>query len=170
MLFVATLSRGSRADDETSIRGEVHRAALAVGTPSGDPAAPSFSLAFDLHLFNTGTKSIWIPRPHPGSSAATRTAILGVFAKGRDGRWVRLLRGSWYGSGKETYEPCVAVKPGGEGDIYGVKDGFVILGKQLAGLGQEPVLRLEISVFCESPRGTVATQELTTEAFPVRLP
>jgi hypothetical protein len=173
LLFAAAFTHGFRADSaDPGVRAEVRRAVLGPGAHQDDPDVAAFSLGFDLHLTNGSRKPVDLPmsRPGDGDGNSERVAILGVDSEGPDGVWVHLLQGSWYDNGTLTYEPCALLRPGMEGDIRGVKDGFVLLKKQLRGLGEEPTVRLQVTVFCRQPNGRLSAQDVTTDAFKVRLP
>lgn len=169
-LFAIALARGFRAASvDSGVRAEARRVALSPGAPQDDPEVAAFRLSFDLHVANGSERPIRLPASGSGKANSVRAAVLGVDSEGPGGNWVHLLQASWYDNGTLSYEPCASLPPGGAGDVRGVKDGFVLLKKQLAGLGEEPTLRLRVMIFCRQPGGRVSAQEVATEGFQVRL-
>jgi hypothetical protein len=58
----------------------------------------------------------------------------------------------------------------GAAEIGNVESGLVLLKKQLAGLGREPTVRLNLRFFCWQSDGKMVDASATTDAFVLRLP
>jgi hypothetical protein len=94
----------------------------------------------------------------------------GLQSKQPDGTWTYLVRSSWYDTGTMKYETCTSLSSEGTAEIGNVASGLLLLKKQLAGLGGEPTVRLNLMIFCRQLDGKVLTTSVTTDAFGLRLP
>lgn len=144
----------------------------AVATPdqTGDPDAPGFKVRFGLRLTNRSGEQLELPTSGTGNNGVTRIELVGMDAKRPDGRWAPLLRSSWYDTGTIKYEPCGPLPPGGVAEFTDLASGFLLLKRQLAGLGKEPTVRFNLMMFCRRPDGKVVTKTVTTEGFALHLP
>jgi hypothetical protein len=169
LILAVAFAAGTRAvGEDSSVRAEVRQVALTRGAPRGDLLA-ALELSFDLHISNGTRRPLRIPETRARSAGSERAAVLGVDSKLPDLSWVNLLRTTWVGNGNERYEACVLLPPGSEGDVSGIRSGFLLLKEQLRSLGDEPTLRLQIMLSCKQPGGRVLTEGVTTEEFRVRL-
>ncbi len=104
-----------------------------------------------------------------GSEATVGIVVLGVQSKGSEGTWRYVVQSTWVDPGNLKYEPCNSIRPGQGAEITSVASGIVLFKKQLADLGQEATLRFNLAIFCQQRDGKVLAQEVTTDAFLLRL-
>jgi hypothetical protein len=169
-LLALGFARGFRADPaDTGVRAELRQLALRLATAVDDPEAITFNLSFDLHLANGSRKAFRLPTPRSGDADSARVTIFGVDAKAPDGAWVHILQATLIDNGALSYEPCALLRPGSEGDIRDVKTGFLLLKKQLRGLGEDPNIRLHIIIACRQAGGRVLSQAVTTDEFRIHV-
>ena len=135
-----------------------------------DSGVAAFSLKFDIMLTNQSEKTIYIPNPVTVQADATRIAVLGVQGKDPHGTWKYILQSSWYGYGVMKYEACASLLPGAVTKAEDVSYRLVVLRGQLADLGNEPGIRLDLWTFCRQPDGKVLTNSATTDPFTLRFP
>jgi hypothetical protein len=153
---------------DQTIRAEVQHA-LATPYSTEDPEVAAFRLKFDLRLTNRSAKLVDLPTSETRDGETTRIAVLGVQSKQPDGTWTYLVRSSWYDTGTMKYETCTSPSSEGTAEIGNVASGLLLLKKQLAGLGGEPTVRLNLMIFCRQLDGKVLTTSVTTDAFGIRL-
>jgi hypothetical protein len=151
------------------IRAEILHA-QAIPYPTDDPDVAAFNLKFDVRLGNGSGGQVNIPRAETGDGGTTRVAVLGVQAKQRDGSWAQVVQSSWSDTGTIKYEPCTLLPPGRVAEFANLPSGLLLLKRQLAGLGNEPTVRLNLMIFCRQPDGKVVTKTVTTGGFDLRLP
>jgi hypothetical protein len=144
----------------------------AAATPyhTDDPDVAGFKLRFGLRLTNRSGEPLELPKSGPGDGGTTRIAVLGLEAKRPDGSWAHVFQSSWYDTGTIKYESCGPLPPGGVAEFADLASGFILLNRQLAGLGNEPMVRFNLMIFCHEPDGKVVTKAVTTEGFTLRLP
>jgi hypothetical protein len=170
LLLVALLHPLQAFGADAGVRAEVRRVVLTRGEAQADPEVVTFRVDLDLHLTNGQRRAFGLPMSRVVGANSEKVTILGVDSKQPDKSWLSLLKASWYDNGTLSYEPCTMLRPGSEGDLQNMKSGFLLLKKQLPGLGDEPTLRLQLMIFCRQPSGKVFAQDLMTEPFTVRLP
>jgi hypothetical protein len=156
------------SSDQT-IRAEVQHA-RATPYSTGDPEVAGYQLKLDLRLTNRSAKLVSLPHPKTLGGETEWISVLGMESKKPDGTWTYLFHSSWYGARTTKYEPCTSLSPGRTTEIENVASGFVLLKTQLAGLGGEPTVRLNVMMFCRQPDGKVPTTSVTTNEFVLRLP
>lgn len=168
-VFVAMFGGTSSLGSDQVVRADARRA-LAAPYRVDDPDVAAFRLSFDLLLTNRSDKDIDLPTSDLGNSEATRLTVLGVQSKQPGGAWTYLSQSSWYDTGGIRYLPCRPLPPGETRQIGNAVSGLLVLRNQLAKLGGEPTVRLNLLLFCRQPDGRVSTTSATTEAFGLRLP
>ena len=159
----------SALSSDPPIRAEVQHP-LATPDRANDPDVAAFKLKFDVRLTNRSEKVMDLPAFSADEDDTTRMAVLGVQAKQRDGTWAFISQSSWYDDGKIKYQSCRSLLTGETGEITGVVSGLFMLRKQLVSLGGEPIVRLNLMIFCRQPDGKVRTASVTTDEFGLRLP
>jgi hypothetical protein len=169
LILAALPGLGSGLSSDQPALAEVQHA-LATPYRVDDPDVAGFNLKFDLQLTNQSEKVMQLPIFNAGEDDAVRYAVSGVQSKQPDGTWAYIVQSSWYGVGTIKYLPCKPLSPGRTEEIKGMGTGLVMLKKQLAALGGEPTVRLNLLFFCRQPDGQLAAASATTEAFPLRLP
>ena len=170
-LFIAAALAGElpALGSDQAIRAEVQHA-LATPYRTDDPEVAAFTLKFDVRLTSRSTTPVVLPILKTNEGETTRVSVLGAQSKQPEGTWTYLLRSSWYDTGTLKYESCISLSSTRTAEIKNVASGFVLLKKQLAGLGSEPTVRLNLWFFCQQPDGTVLIKSATTDAFVLRLP
>jgi hypothetical protein len=154
---------------DQTIRAEVQHA-LATPYSTDDLEIAAFKLKFDVRLTNRSAKLVSLPDPKTGDGETMRIAVLGVQSKQPDGRWTYLVQSSWYDTGTLKYESCTSLSSEGIAEIGNVASGLTLMKKQLAGLGGQSTLRLNVMIFCRQPDGKVLATSVATDAFDLRLP
>jgi hypothetical protein len=135
-----------------------------------DPDVAAFKLKFGVRLANKSKKVMYLPASTVGEGATIELALLGAQAKQSDGSWKYLLQASWYGTRDTKYQNCTAVSPGETGEIGAVDSELVLMKEQLATLGHEPTVRLDLMVDCRRLDGEIAAIGLRTGEFKLKLP
>jgi len=161
MLSAASIARG--ADEPLKV--EVQHALATLDSAGGHV---TYRLKFDLRLFNKSAAPVSLPSIE--TSEDSIISLLGMQSKSPQGLWTNLFQTSFYGSGDEKYQPCVALPPAGTKEVVGVTKRFSLLSKQLPDLGNEPTLRLYLMLSCRRPDGSVISPSFLTEGFTLRLP
>jgi len=171
LVLALALGLSRHADGaDSSLHAVVRQSTVGLGTPQGDPAAVTLKLGFDLHITNGSRRPLGLPLGRPGRAESIRVTIVGIDSQGPNATWAHLLQATFIDNGTLSYQPCTVLQPGSEGDVLDVRTGFLLLKKQLVGLGEEPTIRLSVMVTCRQPGGRIAAQEATSDAFRVRLP
>jgi len=168
-LAVALASVFPALSSDRSIRAEVQHA-LANPYRTDDPEVAAYTLKFDLRLTSRSAKLVSLPGPEARDGETTRIVVMGMQSRQPDGRWTYLFQSSWYGTSTTKYESCTSLSPEKTAEIENVESGLTLMKKQLAGLGTEPNVRLNLWFFCRQPNGKVLTTSVTTDAFVLRLP
>jgi len=170
-MILAIFGRGFRADGaDPGVRGEVRHLTLQLRTVPENTDLVALDLRFDLHIANGSRRPIGLPAAGDGQVGSEGVTILGVESQAKDGGWTSLLQGTFIDNGTSKYEPCISLRPGSEGDVGSVKTWLPVLKKQLAALGEEPTIRLHVTLTCRQPRGGVRLQDVRTDAISMRLP
>ena len=153
---------------DENVRTEIQHAIATPYRPE-DPELDGFKLKFDLKLTNRSTNPISVPGAPVGEGHTTRVAVLGVQWRQPDGSWADLVQSSWVDDGSIRYETCTSVPSEGRADIVDIASGLLLFKKQILLLGQEPVLRFNLIMFCRRSDATVITRSSTTDGFRIRL-
>lgn len=169
MMLAALSGVGRGSSSDQPIRAEIQHV-LAIPDRADDPDVAAFKLEIDVRLTNRSGGPVSLPKSESGDAAATRIAVLGVQTKQRDGRWAHLVQSSWYDAGTLKYESCRTLPPGGVAEFANLPSGLMLLKSQLAGLGNEPTVRIDLLIFCRQPDGKVVTTRALSDGFELRLP
>jgi hypothetical protein len=171
LFFVAALGGilSTAVGADQYVRAEVQHV---VATPqnSEDPEMAMYKTKFDLRLTNRTGEPMNIPRWEKEESENTRIFVLAVQSKQQNGIWKNVNQSSWYGDDTTKFVLCTSLPPSGTTEIGGVASGLSLLRKQLADLGSEPTIRLNLMFFCKQSDGKVVTSTVKTEPFSLRLP
>jgi hypothetical protein len=170
LLLILASGLGRHADGaDSSLHAAVRQPTVGLGAAQADPEVVTFKLGFNLHIANRSTRPVGLPLGLPGSTEYVRVTIVGIDSQGSDAAWAHLLQATFIDNGALSYQPCTLLRPGSEGNVRDVRTGFLLLKKQLVGLGKEQTIRLRLMVTCRQPGGRIAAQEVTSDAFRVRL-
>jgi len=143
----------------------------ATATPydTDDPDLAGFKLKLEVRLTNRSEVPLDLPKTGREIGGTTRVAVLNVEVKRPDGGWAYVVQSSWYDTGSIKYESCGSLPPGGVGEFSDLPSGFVILKRQLAGLGSGATVRFGLMILCREPGGKVVTKAVTTDGVELRL-
>ncbi len=151
------------------IRAEVQNA-RATPYSTDDPEVAAYGLKFDLRLTNRSAKLVSLPDSTTQDGETNGITVLSMQSKQPDGTWKYLFQSSLYGTRTTKYEPCTSHSPEKTTEIRNVASRLVLLKKQLTGLADEPIVRLNVMMSCRQSDGKVLSTLVTTDAFSFRLP
>lgn len=154
---------------EQIVRVEIQRATATPYHPEY-PDMAGFKLKFDLRLTNRSEKPLNAPEVAARGDQTTRIAVLGVQWRQSDGSWTNLVQSTWVDDGRIQYQPCRSVASGGTVEIDDIASGLLLFKTQVVKLGQDPILRFNVTMFCRQSDGTVVSQNATTDALSIHLP